>query len=81
MANFLGKYCYVIHGSTPEELVFQDNVTRIGLSSDDYCRSCHNDTSVLWDKPLLNTCFYRKDFECTRLLTSDMVINKIEGNM
>ena len=81
MANLLGKYCYIIHGATKEELAFQDNVTRIGISTDEYCRSCHNDISVLWDKTLLDTCFFRKDFECTKLLTSETVINMIESVM
>jgi len=78
MANFIDKYCFLIVGSVEEEFSFQDNVTRIGLSADNYCRGCLEDTNILRNYELQAGCFYRKDFECTRLITPEMVINKIE---
>ena len=79
MANFIDKYCFLIVGSVEEEFSFQDHVTRIGLSSDDYCRGCLEDVNILRSYEIQAGCFYRKDFECTRLLSSEMVINIIEG--
>lgn len=80
-ANLLDKHCYIIHGATSEEFAFQDNATRIGLSSENYCRGCYDDNSIFWGATLFHTCFFRKDFECTRLLTSEVVINMIESIM
>lgn len=78
MANFIDKHCCLIYGSSEEEFSFQDNVTKIGLSEDDYCRGCLEDVTVLRSWENMATCFYRKSFECTRLLTTEIVITKIE---
>ena len=81
MANLIDKHCCLIYGSSEEEFSFQDNVTQIGLSSENYCRGCLEDTTILRNWHNMANCFYKKDFECTRLLTTEMVINKIEENI
>ena len=81
MANLIDKHCCLIYGSSEEEFSFQDNVTQIGLSSESHCRGCLEDNSILRNWHNIANCFYKKDFECTRLLTTEMVINKIEENI
>ena len=80
VANLIQKHCFIIKTVVSDEFSFQDNQTTIALSSDDYCRGCHDNVDYFWQETGTK-CFTRKNYECSRLITTEMVINIIETKL
>lgn len=55
----------------------QQNVERV--YNPNVCNSCFNDPSIEFDKGDWNWCPRKKDFECSRLISTEMVIHAIES--
>lgn len=80
LAWALNKHVVMISNMTNEEHEFQSNITRI--TNKNVCNSCWNDPNVTFDKGDWNWCPFHKgtdrQFECTKSITSKMVIEKIK---
>ena len=50
----------------------------IRLHNDGICNSCFNDSNITFDPGDWNWCPRDKDFECSKAITSKMVINEID---
>tara|TARA_Y100001963_G_C6743308_1_gene430171 strand:- start:44 stop:1150 length:1107 start_codon:yes stop_codon:yes gene_type:complete len=80
VANLIDKHCFLIKSVYSDKFSFQDHQTPISLNSDSYCRGCWDNNNYFWDS-VTKECFTRKDFECSRLITPEMVINTIETKL
>lgn len=80
LAWSLNKHVVMISNMTNEEHEFQNNVTRI--VNKNVCNSCWNEPDLTFDKGDWNWCPFHKgterQFECTKSITSQMVIEKIK---
>ena len=76
----LNKHVVMISNITNEEHEFETNITRI--VNKNVCNSCWHDPNVTFDKGDWNWCPFHKGterhFECTKSITSEMVIEKIK---
>lgn len=79
LAWSLDKHVVLISNMTNEDHEFQTNVTRIVNKS--VCNSCWNNPNFTFDKGDWNWCPIHKgterQFECTKSITGQMVINQI----
>lgn len=66
----------LISGHTKPWYEFQAGVRRI--YSPDGCSGCFNDSKVIFDKGDWLWCPFDKDFECTKRITPEVVINSIK---
>ena len=80
VANLIQKHCFIIKTVVSDGFSFQDNQTTISMDSDIFCRGCHDDLNYFWNK-VQEGCFTRKDYECSRLITPEMIINTIEEKL
>lgn len=69
------------------QVVTLSNITEDGTEFDhikvtntDVCHGCWNDPEFVYDNNDVKYCPRNKDFECTKSITSQMVIDKIEEN-
>ena len=70
----LGQTSYVIDGITKDFGYMQENVIKI--QNKNVCNGCFNDSNFVYDgQP--NYCPQDKNFECTKRITTGMVIEKI----
>lgn len=85
----IGKKVVMISGFSKPFCEYQTNCIRIGGSKesykeDDVCFGCFNDVRYEFDRGEWQWCPGRKGtdklFECTKLITPDMVISEIEKN-
>ena len=76
----LGKHSVMIANFTKPDHEFSENCTRI--FNDSVCNGCWNDPRFKFDKGDWNWCPIHKgtdrQFECSKEITSEMVINKIK---
>ena len=80
VANLINKHCFLIKSAYSDNFSFYDNQTTISLDSGNYCRGCWDNDFYFFDSVKAG-CPTRKDFECSRLITPEMVINTIEEKL
>lgn len=73
LAWALGQKVVTINGVTADNVEFKHTK----IQNKDVCNGCFNDTSLVYDNSA-EYCPRNKDFECTRKITSEMVIKEIE---
>lgn len=66
----------IIDGITQDFALMQKNIIKI--QNKDVCNGCWNDTELVYDNKDVGYCPRKKDFECTKSITFEMVKNKIE---
>lgn len=76
LAWALGKKVVMISGFSAPYCEFQSNNSRIAGEGD--CTGCVNDPLVEFNRGDWDWCPHKKDFQCTRLITPDIVINRTE---
>ena len=66
----------IIDGITQDFALMQKNIIKI--QNKDVCNGCWNDTNLVYDNNDVGYCPRKKDFECTKQISFEMVKNKIE---
>jgi autotransporter strand-loop-strand O-heptosyltransferase len=72
----VGTPVVLISGFSAPWCEFKTGIERIHNSN--VCNSCFNDPSIEFDKGDWNWCPRKKDFECTKSITPEMVIKSID---
>ncbi len=76
LAWAVGTPVVMISGFSKPWCEFTTGVER--LHNPDVCNGCFNDSGLTFDKGNWEWCPRDKDFECTKSITSDMVIERID---
>ena len=77
LAWALGKPVVMISGFSKPWCEFQTNIHRL-VPPEGICNGCFNDDTVPFDRGDWNACPYGNDFECSKSITPEMVIESIE---
>ena len=76
LAWAVGQKVLTINGSTDPKTLFKHTQ----VIDTNLCNSCFNDSNIVYDNTDVKFCPRKKNFECTRLITSETVIEAIEKN-
>ena len=78
LAWSVGTPVVLISGFTSPFFEFK---SKIRIHNKNVCNSCLNDVNFEFDRVNWNWCPKNKDFECTRKITVNMVIERIEEHI
>ena len=74
LAWAVGTKVVTINGNSLPETIFKHNQ----VINRDVCHGCFNDPKEVFDNTNVNYCPRKKDFECSKKISSFMVINEID---
>jgi len=77
LAWALGQKVVTINGISEDWAQF----THTKITNKKVCNGCWNDTSFVYENNNPNYCPRKKDFECTRMISPEMVITGIENTL
>lgn len=74
LSHHLGKEVITVDGITQDFALFPHHK----VQNKNVCNGCWNDTTLVYDNKDVNYCPRNKDFECTKQITGQMVIDVIK---